>query len=334
MKMYKLFLPEGYPDSVTEDYFAYQIYDSFQAIFSTLTGLLITKLLLKSYGVGDAEASATSATLVFISRDVMSMLTKICFAHFCSGGFKHNVKGWRFAADIINDLGYLVDFLATIVPKDWFIWVAGVSAAIKSCVGVCGTATRMSLTLHFCKWNNEADVSAKDGSQETIINLVGTFLGWILISWLGDNPTTMVVAWLLFLFIFAHLMCNYFAVCGVVLGNLNQERTLVLLRHFIQNRNILTPAMVAKSERILWPLFDKQVVFFTRVGDGYRVTCGNLSVNTPSSATSSELLKTYMTFLLHSRLRMPYDECKELCNMKFVNKVIKAGWDFDPHHVM
>lgn len=34
----KIFLPQGYPDSVSKDYIAYQIWDTAQAFCSTITG--------------------------------------------------------------------------------------------------------------------------------------------------------------------------------------------------------------------------------------------------------------------------------------------------------
>ena len=41
------FLPEGFPDSVSSDYLSYQIWDTTQALCSTLTGLLSTKAVLQ-----------------------------------------------------------------------------------------------------------------------------------------------------------------------------------------------------------------------------------------------------------------------------------------------
>lgn len=37
----KIFLPQGYPDSVSKDYTAYQIWDTAQAFCSTITGKVL-----------------------------------------------------------------------------------------------------------------------------------------------------------------------------------------------------------------------------------------------------------------------------------------------------
>jgi hypothetical protein len=38
--LYKVFLPEGYPNSVSGDYLPYQMWDTMQAFCSTVTGIL------------------------------------------------------------------------------------------------------------------------------------------------------------------------------------------------------------------------------------------------------------------------------------------------------
>ncbi|KAG8419458.1 hypothetical protein J3458_004323 [Metarhizium acridum] len=63
------FLPIGFPHSVSNDYLAYQTYDSLQAFFSTITSLLANRALLQGLGVGDADSSATFAMLITILTD-------------------------------------------------------------------------------------------------------------------------------------------------------------------------------------------------------------------------------------------------------------------------
>ena len=42
-----VFLPEGYPDTVSSDYLTYQIFDTLQALCSSITGLLATQAILQ-----------------------------------------------------------------------------------------------------------------------------------------------------------------------------------------------------------------------------------------------------------------------------------------------
>lgn len=64
--LYEIFLPEGFPESVSADYVPYQIFDSIQALASSFTGTLATKAILMGVGVGDNTATATAATLNWV----------------------------------------------------------------------------------------------------------------------------------------------------------------------------------------------------------------------------------------------------------------------------
>lgn len=54
-------------------------------------------------------------------------------------------------------------------------------------VGVAGSATRAAITQHQAIKGNMADVSAKDGSQETFVNLIASIVGVFLITLLNDE---------------------------------------------------------------------------------------------------------------------------------------------------
>lgn len=90
-KIFKnLFLPQGYPDSVSEDYIRYQFWDTIQAFCSTINGTLYfgtnswihfelilnsvaivgtlsTHAILKGVGVGSEYVNPLSATITWVS---------------------------------------------------------------------------------------------------------------------------------------------------------------------------------------------------------------------------------------------------------------------------
>lgn len=69
-----VFLPQGYPHTVTSDYVEYQIWDTLQAFASSLTGALSTAAILKGVGVGNKV----------IYNSVMRVpMEEICIPHFC-----------------------------------------------------------------------------------------------------------------------------------------------------------------------------------------------------------------------------------------------------------
>ncbi|XP_048476864.1 RUS1 family protein C16orf58 homolog, partial [Rhincodon typus] len=97
-----------------------------------------------------------------------------------------DAKKWRLFADILNDLAIFIEIIAPAFPS-FFTLIVCTSGVFKSIVGVSGGATRAALTVHQAQRDNMADVSAKDGSQETLVNLIGLACSLILTPLISDN---------------------------------------------------------------------------------------------------------------------------------------------------
>ncbi|XP_011837952.1 PREDICTED: RUS1 family protein C16orf58-like [Mandrillus leucophaeus] len=63
-----VFLPQGFPDSVSPDYLPYQLWDSVQAFASSLSGSLATQAVLLGIGVGNAKATVSAATATWLVK--------------------------------------------------------------------------------------------------------------------------------------------------------------------------------------------------------------------------------------------------------------------------
>jgi len=269
----KLFLPDGFPESVSEDYWPYQKYDCLQALCSSVTGVLSTRAILAGAGVGDSAATATAATFSWILKDGLGMIGRLGFASYQGTNLDINCKTWRFMADILNDVGLGVDIACVFLPREWFIYLCALSSVLKSLCGVAGGATRAALTSHFSLRDNLADVSAKDGSQETAVNLIGSLIGGFILTFLSgytEEDGHVAAAVLFAIFTAFHLVFNFLAVRAVYLRTINRQRLEILVDHLLQNRNrsrsgaggggggggggfcIAKPYEVAQKEHILW----------------------------------------------------------------------------------
>jgi len=71
-----------------------------------------------------------------------------------------NAKMWRLVADLMNDIGMLMDLLSPLFPSA-FIVVVCLGSLSRSFTGVASGATRAALTQHFALQDNAADISAK-----------------------------------------------------------------------------------------------------------------------------------------------------------------------------
>ncbi|XP_036797285.1 RUS1 family protein C16orf58 homolog isoform X2 [Oncorhynchus mykiss] len=147
-------------------------------------------------------------------------------------------KKWRLVADVLNDIAMFMEILAPNFPTCFTLIVCS-AGIFKSIVGVAGGATRAALTLHQARRDNMADISAKDGSQETLVNLAGLLVSLILIPLVTDNPLLTFV--LFFLFTILHLCANYKAVRSVVMETLNEARLAIVLHQYLRDGRVLGP---------------------------------------------------------------------------------------------
>uniref|UniRef100_A0A3B3WGI6 RUS family member 1 n=1 Tax=Poecilia mexicana TaxID=48701 RepID=A0A3B3WGI6_9TELE len=242
-----VFLPQGYPESVSSDYLQYQFWDTLQAFSSSLSGTLATQASLRGVGVGNQEATVAAATVTWLLRDGTGMLGRILFAWRKGSKLDSEAKKWRLFADVLNDIAMFMEILAPHFPA-CFTLVVCTAGIFKSIVGVAGGATRAALTVHQARRDNMADISAKDGSQETLVNLAGLLVSLLLIPLVTDNPVLTVS--LFFLFTVLHLFANYKAVRSVVMETFNEARLSIVMQQYLKDRRILSPSEANQREPV------------------------------------------------------------------------------------
>ncbi|XP_032940433.1 RUS family member 1 [Catharus ustulatus] len=217
----RILLPQGYPESVSPDYARYQCWDGLQALCSTMAASLSTRSVLEAVGVGDGAATVTGATLTWLLRDGVGIITRILFVWLQGSHLDCEAKQWRFVADLLNDVALVLEILAPY----WLSLSPAllVMAAVARCVvGVAGGATRAALAVHQARRDNVADVAAKDGSQETLVNGAGLLLSLLLLPLLDGRPW---LTWaVLLLLLAAHLGSNLAALGSLTLPGLNRPR--------------------------------------------------------------------------------------------------------------
>lgn len=243
-----VFLPQGFPESVSSDYLQYQLWDTAQAFCSSLSGTLATQASLRGVGVGDRDATVAAATVTWILRDGTGMLGRILFAWRKGTKLDSEAKKWRLFADVLNDVAMFMEILAPFFPA-FFLLIVCTAGVFKSIVGVAGGATRAALTVHQARRDNMADISAKDGSQETLVNLAGLLVSLLLIPLVTDNA--LLTFALFAFFTVLHLVSNFHAVRAVVMETLNEARLGEVWSSFVTRGEILTPREANAREPVL-----------------------------------------------------------------------------------
>ncbi|XP_071588903.1 RUS family member 1 isoform X2 [Heliangelus exortis] len=219
-------LPQGFPESVSGDYGEYQSWDGVQALCSTLLGALSTRALLEAVGVGDSTATATGATLTWVLRDGVGMVTRITFTWLQGTRLDCEAKQWRLAADVINDVAFVLELLAPDWPRARPALLT-CAAAARCVVAWRAGATRAALAVHQARRDNMADVAAKDSSQETLVNGLGLLLALLLLPLL--EPRGWAMWGVASLLVAGHVGANIRAIGALRLEILNRPRLRLAL---------------------------------------------------------------------------------------------------------
>lgn len=252
----QILLPEGYPDSVSSDYLEYQGWDTLQAFASSISGSLATAAVLEGVGVGDAEATALAATLTWILKDGAGMIGRILFAAYIGTSLDYDCKRWRLFADVLNDGVMMVELMATALPKQLVMPTLCAAGVGRSLVGVAGGATKAAVAQHQARKQNMADLAAKDGSQETVVNLLALCVNLLLLPAISGKPS--LPFYLFMILASLHIYSNYRAVRCLVIPTLNASRLVLVLSRFKELGNICSVFEINRLESVIWPPSSKK----------------------------------------------------------------------------
>ncbi|KAJ7598393.1 vitamin B6 photo-protection and homoeostasis-domain-containing protein [Mycena floridula] len=255
----KVFLPTGYPKTVSPDYLRYQILNALQAFCNSLAGLLSSRSVLEGFGVGDASASATNAILVTVLQDFFSRLTTIVGAYYVGSSLSPEAKTYRLLADILNDCAVILDTMSPLFNSPSIklpglrIAALCLSGSLRAMCGMVAGGSKSAITLHFASpagaSGDIGDLNAKDASKETVLALCGMLLGGLVVPYLTSPWTTYPF---LFLLVGLHVAINYMGVSGLVLRSLNRQRTGLAWSWYrsTDNTKVPSPSDISRTERI------------------------------------------------------------------------------------
>lgn len=153
---------------------------------------------------------------------------------------------YRLLADVLNDIGFVLDCLSPAFPKPIRVIILSFSSVLRALCGVAAGSAKASLSAHFARWDNLGELNAKDSSQETVISLLGMLAGSFVVSWV----TTPIATWTtLAALLSIHLETNRRAVRAVSMRTLNRQRA-TLVYHHLRVAHVPTPKDIAAEERI------------------------------------------------------------------------------------
>lgn len=248
----RLFLPTDWPHGISEDYLRYQLFDSLQGLCSYISGVLANHKILQGLGIGRGAASVGAASASMVMRDAVGIISSLIFVAWKGNSFDSYAKQYRLLADCLNDVALLLDIAAPVIAdlgQGYFLLWVCLAAAARAITGVAGNASRMALTQHFAKKRSAAaDLASKEGTQETMVTLLGMCFGLILTQISERMP---VIAFIAFFFLtIGHIAANISAMRVLHINRFNRHRLEDVLREFLRNATVLSISEEAKREKL------------------------------------------------------------------------------------
>jgi hypothetical protein len=207
-----IFLPIGYPKSVSNDYLEYQIWDTLQGFIGYVKNIILTLSYFKGMGFGDDNGNLNNAMHIAIIRDTTGVISGLfigipTFTIVFSR--KNELKKWRIVSEIIRIIAGFIEIYASLYSRDLFIFLSCIIVILQTISGVMSNQTRSSLVTHFAKDNNISDCSAKEGNQDRGVKIFGIPLALLLLYYIENN---IEYIWVLYIvLVITQLFCNIMA---------------------------------------------------------------------------------------------------------------------------
>ncbi|XP_004244433.1 protein root UVB sensitive 1, chloroplastic [Solanum lycopersicum] len=223
-----LFLPEGFPESVTSDYLEYALWRGVQGIAAQISGVLATQALLYAVGLGKG-AIPTAAAINWVLKDGIGYLSKILLSNY-GRHFDVNPKSWRLFADLLENAAYGLEILTPAFPH-LFVPIGAVAGAGRSAASLIQAATRSCFYAGFAAQRNFAEVIAKGEAQGMVSKAIGIMLGIALANYTRSSTSLAlasfgVVTWI-------HMFCNLKSYQSIQLRTLNPYRASLVFSEYL-----------------------------------------------------------------------------------------------------
>lgn len=249
-----MLLPKGFPRSVCPEYVAFQLWDTLQEACGYFKGILTSRAWLTGLGVGNATGNVVGAlTATMIINYGAMVCGLLCASPGLVTRFASDMKLWRLVAEILHLVASVFTIAAGAKPH-LFLPLSCAGAVLGAMGSVAGGVSRAPLISHLARAHNEADVSAKEGSQSRLLKLVAIAAGYRFLLWVDAEGSRASIAFVALAAL--KLAFQYRATTVLELRTLNAQRLALLLRVYLapaaagRATGAPSPAAIARQERV------------------------------------------------------------------------------------
>ena len=237
--------PEG---EVTKDYWGFAYWNFLRSAISSSTSVLGTQGLLRALGLNANTAIASSAAVNWVLKDGLGRIGCILAASVIGNKFDNDAKLYNFCGDVLYELGILLEILSPTCAH-LFLLVASLANAFKSMSYMSRLPARAAILRSFASIReNVGDVSAKANSQDVVSGLLGLLLGIQISFFVGTSLWKTLAVYAISASAVAYTSLK--SLSGLELRTLNFHRLEILLDHFVQHNDMLSPKEVNRREHV------------------------------------------------------------------------------------
>lgn len=175
----RLFLPEGYPSSVSSDYLYYQLWTIPVHITGWCGNALVTSSLLRAVGAAPtspssaAGAAALGAALKWLTKDGVGALGRLLVGSRLGREFDDDPRRWRMAAEALTSLGLALEVATALAPSQFLALASAGTFARAVGKGMGNPVFRVVQTHFAAEGDNVGAVAAKEEVWEVSAQMAG-----------------------------------------------------------------------------------------------------------------------------------------------------------------
>uniref|UniRef100_A0A061S062 Upf0420 protein n=1 Tax=Tetraselmis sp. GSL018 TaxID=582737 RepID=A0A061S062_9CHLO len=250
-----LFIPQGFPNSVSPDYLPYQLTTLLTHVTGWCEASLATSTLLKAVGVGASVEGVTAATagIKWILKDGVGAVGRLFIGGGLAGYFDEEPRRWRMTGELVNTVGVMLEIATAMYPK-LFLVLAGGGTLAKSVGKGMGKPAFRVMQQHFAISRNVGDVAAKEEVWEVAGQMSGIAVTVVLLKVLESHQSaeSLLLTWAVLAV--SHIYLRYRSLKELRFTSLNQKRACILVsRHVagvplpgVEEANLLEPILPSK----------------------------------------------------------------------------------------
>eukprot|EP01125_Pyxidicula_operculata_P000255 TRINITY_DN10334_c0_g1_i1.p1 TRINITY_DN10334_c0_g1~~TRINITY_DN10334_c0_g1_i1.p1 ORF type:complete len:462 (-),score=80.11 TRINITY_DN10334_c0_g1_i1:66-1451(-) len=245
-----VFLPSGYPHSVTPDYIHYYKWIFVLSITGSATYVMSMTALLHSVNLA-SSAAGIAAGVNWVLKDGLGSIGKILSANILASRFDTDTKRAMWWAEVFYNTGTALEMLTSMFPM-LFLFLGTIANVIKGVAGLTVGACRASINKQFARQENLGDITARTTTQGLVGYIIGTSVGIGLHTiFSGGSYLWGVFGCLACL----HLFSSYRALRNIRFVHLNQQRAALLMEQYFKGEVVDTPTQMQEKQKetIIFP---------------------------------------------------------------------------------